>query len=93
MQTLSWTELQGIGLLGFGATAPASGTLCLIAHDRSNGVRQVEVARFVRRGLIGRFERKDGSRCSLWSVDGWMDAKPIADFIRGGKDPTATLYV
>lgn len=93
MQTLSWIELQGSGLLGFGATAPASGMLCLIARDKRNGIRQVEVARFVRKGPVGRFERKEGRKCSLWSVDGWIDAKPIADFIRGGKDPTATLYI
>lgn len=88
MKTLSWTEFNILGLLGFGATVPANGTVCLIARD-IGGKRIVGVARFVRRGLSVRFEREDGTRYSLWDVSGWMDAKPLADFL---KNPAATLY-
>lgn len=90
MQTLTWTEFNMIGLLGYGRTAPAPGTVCLIARDRG-GRRLVETARFVRRGLIRRFELKDGTECTPWEVDGWMDAQPIMEFINGSG--TKTLYV
>lgn len=87
-KTLSWTEFNILGLLGFGATVPTNGTVCLIARD-IGGKRIVGVARFVRKGLAAHFERQDGTRYSLWDVSGWMDAKPLADFL---KNPTATLY-
>lgn len=88
MKTLSWTEFNILGLLGFGATVPVNGTVCLIARD-IGGKRIVGVARFVRKGLSAYFERDDGSRYSLWNINGWMDAKPLADFL---KSSTATLY-
>ena len=88
LKTLSWTEFNIWGLLGFGATVPANGTVCLIARD-IGGKRIVGVARFVRKGLSAHFEREDGSICSLWDVSGWMDAKPVINFI---KSPVTTLY-
>ena len=88
MKTLSWTEFNILGMLGFGATVPTNGTVCLIARD-TGGKRIVGVARFVRKGLAAYFERQDGTRYNLWDVSGWMDAKPLADFL---KNPAATLY-
>lgn len=88
MKTLSWTEFNVLGLLGFGATVPANGTVCLIARD-IGGKRIISIARFIRRGLSVWFEREDGDRYSLWDISGWMDAKPVIDFI---KNPAATLY-
>lgn len=88
MKTLCWTEFNIWGLLGFGATVPTNGTVCLIARD-TGGKRIVGVARFVRKGLASYFERQDGTRYNLWDVSGWMDTKPLADFL---KNPAATLY-
>ena len=81
-ETLSWTSISGLGLLGYGDTAPQPGMTCLVATD-VDGVRYIEPARFTRKGLIGRFTFSDGTHCYPWEVDGWMDAKPIIDFIRG----------
>lgn len=88
IKTLSWTEFSILGLLGFGATVPANGAVCLIARD-IGGKRIVGVARFVRKGLAAHFEIQDGTRYSLRDISAWMDAKPLADFL---KNPTATLY-
>lgn len=93
IQTLSWTEFNIIGLFGFGRTAPANGAVCLIARD-IGGRRIVGVARFVRKGMSACFEREDGSRYRLRDVSGWMDARPVMDFINGsGSEKAATLYM
>lgn len=80
-KTLRWKTLTGVGLLGHGKTAPRDGEVCLLAFV--DGERTlIDIARFERRALIGRFVWRDGSYCYPWEVSSWMRAKPVLDFIR-----------
>lgn len=82
LQPLNWTEFSIWGLLGFGATIPAKGMMCLTLRD-VGGKSIISFARFVRKGLAVRFETLDGGQYSPWQVNGWMDAKPVISFIKG----------